>query len=52
METLSIWNTLYPSLISLPVEWDHKMPYGILYSKHPSKQVQEFIDSIRVLKLN
>ena len=47
METLDIWSDIHPSLVTLPVEWDYKMPYGIVYAKNPSKPVTEFIDVIQ-----
>ena len=47
METLDIWSDIHPSLVTLPVEWDYEMPYGIVYAKNPSKSVTEFIDVIQ-----
>lgn len=46
METLDIWSSLHPSLITLPVNWSYEMPYGILYEKEPSDIVKSFIDII------
>ena len=46
METLDIWQNLHPSLITLPVEWKYEMPYGIFYSKNPSRLVEKFISSV------
>ena len=46
METLDIWAGFHPSLVTIPVKWDYKMPYGILYAKNPSKPVKAFIDAI------
>ncbi len=43
METLDIWTDVHPSLVTLPMEWDYKMPYGIVYAKSPSQAVQDFI---------
>ncbi len=43
METLDIWTDVHPSLVTLPMEWDYKMPYGIVYAKSPSQAVQKFI---------
>ncbi len=47
METLDIWADVHPSLVTLPVEWEYEVPYGIVYAKRPSGAVREFIDSIR-----
>ena len=46
METLDIWAGFHPSLVTIPVKWDYKMPYGILYAKNPSMPVKAFIDAI------
>lgn len=42
METLAIWKDVHPSIITIPMEWDYTMPYGIVYAKKPSRQMQEF----------
>ena len=43
LETPSIWENIHPSLISIPVEWDYKLKFGIVYSKKPNKAVKAFI---------
>ncbi len=43
METLDIWTDVHPSLVTLPMEWEYKMPYGIVYAKFPSQAVHDFI---------
>ena len=47
METLDIWVDIHPSLVTLPMEWDYEIPYGIVYAKKPSKAVAEFIGTIQ-----
>ena len=47
METLDIWTDIHPSLVTLPVEWDYEIPYGIVYAKNPSRPVAEFIEVIQ-----
>ena len=50
METLDIWETLYPSLATVPVDWKYEIPYGIpygiLYVKEPTETVREFISAV------
>ena len=46
METLDIWADIHPSLITLPMEWEYEIPYGIVYAKKPSKSVKAFIDVV------
>lgn len=47
METLDIWTDVHPSLVTLPMEWEYKMPYGIVYAKSPSQAVHDFISVIQ-----
>ena len=47
METLNIWRDVHPSIVTIPMEWDYTMPYGIIYAKHPSAIVESFIRKIR-----
>ena len=47
METLDIWTDIHPSLVTLPMEWEYEIPYGIVYAKKPSKAVAEFIGTIQ-----
>ena len=45
--TLDAWSDIHPSLITLPVEWDYQLPYGILFPKHPSQEIKRFIKIIK-----
>lgn len=47
--TLDAWSELHPSLITLPVDWDYTIPYGLLFSKKPSPEVEQFIDIFKGL---
>lgn len=47
METLDIWTDVHPSLVTLPMEWEYEMPYGIVYAKSPSQAVRDFISVIQ-----
>lgn len=47
METLDIWADIHPSLVTRPMEWDYKIPYGIVYAKSPSKAVCDFISVVQ-----
>lgn len=46
METLDIWKDIHPSIVTIPMNWDYKMPYGIVYAKRPSETVESFIAKI------
>jgi len=47
METLDIWKDVHPSIVTIPMEWEYKTYYGIIYAKQPSEQVQAFINIIQ-----
>lgn len=47
MITISTWDDVHPSLVTIPCEWDYSVPYGIVYSEKPSARVEEFINAIR-----
>lgn len=44
--TLDTWREVHPSLVTVPVDWNFKIPYGILYAKEPDKDVTEFLKII------
>ena len=35
---------LYTSII--PVDWNHKIPFGLLYSQTPSETVKDFVMTV------
>lgn len=47
MLTLECWQDVHPGLVTLPMIWDYTVPYGVLYAKHPSKDVLEFLSLIK-----
>ena len=42
--TLDAWDNIHPSLITIPVDWAYKMPYGLLYKKESIKEYLKEID--------
>lgn len=48
--TLEPWKEVHPSLITLPVDWEFTIPYGILYSKTPSSAVRQFLTNFTSYK--
>ena len=46
--TLDAWASIHPSLVTILVKWDYRIPYGILYAKTPSDDVKTFISIIKV----
>jgi DNA-binding transcriptional LysR family regulator len=43
------WADVHPLLKIIPVEWDHAIPFGLLYSANPSENVQQCIDAVAKL---
>lgn len=39
------WATVHPLLKVIPVEWEHSIPYGLLYSPQPSETVKRFLEA-------
>ena len=46
MVTLECWRDVHPSLVTLPVEWDYPIPYGLLYAKEPPEDIVRLLDAI------
>lgn len=40
------WKDVHPLLSTLPVNWEFTVPYGLIYSKKPTKEVLQFINAI------
>lgn len=40
------WENVHPLLKIIPVDWDYKIPFGIMYSRTPSKYVKDFIRTV------
>lgn len=45
--TLECWQEVHPGLVSLPVDWDYSIPYGLLYSLDAPKDVLKFVETVR-----
>jgi len=40
------WENVHPLLKIVPVEWEHAIPFGLLYAPQPSVQVLAFINAV------
>lgn len=40
--TLECWTEVHPGLVSIPVDWDYSIPYGLLYSLDAPDDVLRF----------
>lgn len=43
---VDIWQNLHPSLKILPVNWQYKVPYGVIYSSSISQKLKDCIHKI------
>lgn len=41
------WANVHPLLKVIPVEWEHSIPYGLLYSKNPTDTVKQFLTAAK-----
>ena len=41
------WSNVQPMLVTLPVDWDFTIPYGLIYAKNTRKELLKFIQSLR-----
>lgn len=44
--SLECWQEVHPGLVTLPVDWDYSITYGLLYSLNPPEDVLKFIDIV------
>ena len=47
MVTIECWKDVHPALVTLPVRWNHPIPYGILYTLDPSGDILNFINVVK-----
>ena len=45
--TIECWQDVHPGLISIPVNWDYSIPYGLLYSTNANKDVLKLVETAR-----
>jgi DNA-binding transcriptional LysR family regulator len=45
--TIECWQDVHPGLISIPVNWDYSIPYGLLYSMDAPEDVLRFVQAAK-----
>ena len=45
--TLDGWKDVHPSLVTIPVDWEYTISYGVLYLRKPSNSVQLFVRALQ-----
>ncbi len=49
IEIPSVWQNVNPEVKAVPMNWDYQIPYGLLYRKNASQNMQGFVSAIREL---
>lgn len=44
---IECWKDVHPGIVTIPVDWDYKIPYGILYAKNSEDDILRFIDILK-----
>lgn len=47
--TIECWRDIHPGLVSIPVNWQYSIPYGLLYSREAPEDVRRFVDAVKRL---
>lgn len=45
--TIECWRDVHPGVVTIPVEWDYSIPYGLLYSHNAPDDVLKFVEAAR-----
>ena len=48
--TIECWRDVHPGLVSIPVNWDYSIPYGLLYSFDAPKYVLQFVEAVKNIR--
>ncbi len=50
--TIECWKDVHPMLVSIPVDWEYSIPYGLLYSLNAPEDVLRFVTTVENMKSN
>lgn len=45
--TIECWQEVHPGLVTIPVNWDYSIPYGLLYSFGAPEDVKRFAETVK-----
>lgn len=45
--TIECWKDVHPGLVSIPVNWDYSIPYGLLYGLNADPDVVKFVETVK-----
>lgn len=47
--TLECWKDVHPALVTIPVNWEYSIPYGLMYALDPPEDVLRFVKTVEEL---
>ena len=47
--TLECWKDVHPALVTIPVNWDYSIPYGLMYALDPPEDILRFVKAVEKL---
>ena len=47
--TIECWKQVHPGLITIPVDWDYSIPFGLLYAENAPPDVLSFVEEVKIL---
>ena len=50
LSTIECWKDIHPSLVTIPVDWDSTIPYGLLYPANPSDAIKRFLRAVQDIR--
>ena len=48
--SLECWQDVHPGLVTIPVDWEYQIPYGLLYSPGAPEDVLRFVEAVKTLQ--
>ena len=49
--TIECWQEVHPGLVSIPVDWEYSIPYGLLYSHDAPDDVLQLVKAVKDIPL-
>lgn len=50
--TIECWKDVHPGLVSIPVNWDYSIPYGLLYRGDESEDIRRFVEAVKAVSIS
>lgn len=46
--TIECWSEVHPGLLTIHVDWEYEIPYGLLYSHDAPEDVRRFVETVAI----